>query len=152
MAGGSGFITAADASIVMSAPPVFPVGQIIQGFAPDDVFEVPQQTIAQVEMGVDGFLATGYVFVLQPWNFTLQPSSPSVTFFDSLKQAQDAARATFFIQGTVTLPSVGTTYVLVDGTLREYSPAASARQVLQPRKFGLVWRQILPVPSTLATI
>jgi len=152
MAGGSGFITAADASIVMAAPPIFPVPQPIQGFAPDDVFQVPDQTIAQVEMGVDGFLAAGFIFVLQPWNFTLQAPSPSVTFFDALRAAQTAALTTFFIQGIVTLPSTRLTYTLVDGTLREYAPAPSARQVLQPRRFGIVWRNILPAPANIATI
>ncbi len=145
-----GFITAANASIVMAAPPVFVVPQVIQGFAPDDVFEVPSQRIAQTEMGVDGFLAVGYVFVIQPWNFTLQASSPSVQFFDALKAAQDAVKSTFFIQGTVDLPSTGNAYVLVDGTLVDYSPASSARQVLQPRRFGINWRQILVTPSVPA--
>ena len=147
MSGGFGFITAADASIVMRCPPIFPTGQVIAGFAPDDVFEVPQQTIAQVEMGVDGFMAAGYVFVLQPWNFTLQAPSPSVGFFDAVKAANDAAKTTFLLQGVVNLPSTKTSYTLVDGILREYAPASSARQVLQPRKFGLVWRQILIAPS-----
>jgi hypothetical protein len=146
MSGGSGFITAADASIVMSAPPIFPQGQIIEGFAEDDVFEVPNQTIAEVRMGVDGFLAAGFIFVLQPWNFRLQASSPSVTFFDDLRQAQKARLTTYFIQGVVSLPSTGLTYALVDGTLREYAPAPSARQVLQSRSFGIAWRDIIPIP------
>lgn len=147
MAGGFGFITAADASIVMRCPPVFPVGQTIQGFAPDDVFEVPQQRISQNEMGVDGFMASGYVFVLQRWNFTLQASSPSIDFFDAIKAAQDAAKTNFAIQGSINLPANGRTYTLVNGIMEDYAPAPSARQVLQPRKFNLVWQQILVAPS-----
>jgi len=150
MAGGAGFITAADATIVMTAPPVFTAGQVIEGFAPDDVFEVPAQRIAQTEMGVDGFLAVGFVFVIQPWNFTLQASSPSVGFFDALRAAQLAARTSFFIQGTVDLPSTGNAYTLVNGTLVDYAPASSARQVLQPRRFGINWQSILVVPSVPA--
>jgi hypothetical protein len=152
MAGGSGFITAADASIVLTCPPIFVTGQHIQGFAPDDVFEVPAQRIAQVEMGVDGFLATGYIFVAFPWNFTLQASSPSVEVFDAVKSAQDAALTTFFWQGLISAPALGTTWTLIDGTLVDYAAAPPARQVFQPRKFGMVWRRIVPAPNIAALI
>jgi hypothetical protein len=147
MAGGAGFITAADATIVFTAPPLFIVGQPIKGFAPDDVFQVPQRVLAQTEMGVDGFLATGYVFNFQTWNFTLQAPSPSNGFFDDLVAAQDAAQATLFIQGTVELPSTGNAYILQNGTLVDYSPAPSARQVLQPRPYGIRWQKVIIIPA-----
>jgi hypothetical protein len=148
MAVGAGFITAADATIVFTAPPIFTAGQIIAGFAPDDVFQVPQRRLAQVEMGVDGFLASGFIFQLQPWNFTLQAPSPSNDFFDELVAAQLAAKTTFFIQGEVALPSTGRSYLMQNGTLVEYAPAPSARQVLQPRAYGISWANIIPIPST----
>jgi hypothetical protein len=143
MAGGAGFITAADATIVFTAPPIFTAGQVIEGFAPDDVFQVPQRVLAQTEMGVDGFLATGYVFNFQVWNFTLQAPAPSNEFFDDLVAAQDAARTTFFIQGTVDLPSTGKAYILQNGTLVDYAPAPAARQVLQPRPYGIRWQKVI---------
>ncbi len=152
MAGGSGFITAADAAIVLRCPPIFVTGQPIKGFAEDDVFEVPSQRIAEVQMGVDGYLATGFVFVAFPWNFTLQASSPSVAVFDAVKAAQDAALSTFFWQGAISAPAIGTSWTLVDGTLMDYAPAPAARKVFQPRKFGMLWRRILPVPAIAAAI
>lgn len=150
MAGGAGFITAADATIVMTAPPIFSAGQLIEGFAPDDVFQVPQRVLAQTEMGVDGFMAVGYVFNFQTWNFTLQAPSPSNGFFDDLVAAQDAAKTTFFIQGTVDLPSTGNSYILQNGTLVDYAPAPAARQVLQPRPYGIRWQRIIIVPAVPA--
>lgn len=147
MAGGAGFITAADATIVMTAPPLFTAGQVIEGFAPDDVFQVPQRVLAQTEMGVDGFMAVGYVFNFQTWNFTLQAPSPSNAFFDDLVAAQDAAKSTFFIQGTVDLPSTAKSYILQNGTLVDYAPAPAARQVLQPRPYGIRWQKIIIIPA-----
>lgn len=147
MAGGAGFITAADATIVFTAPPVFVAGQVIEGFAPDDVFRVPPRVLAQTEMGVDGFMAVGYVFNFQTWDFTLQAPSPSNAFFDDLVAAQDAAKTTFFIQGTVDLPSTGNSYILQNGTLREYAPAPAARQVLQPRPYSIAWQKVIIIPA-----
>jgi hypothetical protein len=150
MAGGAGFITAADATIVMTAPPIFTAGQVIAGFAPDDVFQVPQRQLAQTEMGVDGYMASGYIFNFQPWNFTLQAPSPSNSFFDDLVAAQDAAKATFYIQATVDLPSTGFSYILQNGTLVDYAPAPAARQVLQPRPYGIRWQKVIILPAVPA--
>lgn len=150
MAGGAGFITAADVTIVFTAPPIFTAGQVIAGFAQDDVFQVPQRRLAQVEMGVDDFVASGYIFQLQAWNFTLQAPSPSNDFFDDLVAAQDAARTTFFIQGTVDLPSTGKAYILQNGTLVDYAPAPGSRQVLQPRPYGIMWAKVIPIPAVPA--
>ena len=152
MAGGVGFITAADATIVFAAPPVFPIGQLIEGFAPDDVFEVPQRRLAQVEMGVDDFMAVGFVYQLQPWNFTLQASSPSNAVFDAVKAAQDAALATFFWQGTVTAPSLGQSWDLVNGSLTDYAPAPSAARTFRPRKYDMMWQRIIPIPFVAPTL
>ena len=150
MAGGAGFITAADATIVFTAPPVFEAGQVIEGFAPDDVFRVPPRVLAQTEMGVDGFMAVGYVFNFQSWDFTLQAPSPSNDFFDDLVAAQDAAKTTFFIQGAVDLPSTGKAYILQNGTLVDYAPAPAARQVLQPRAYGIRWQKVITIPAVPA--
>lgn len=147
MAGGVGFITAADATIVFAAPPVFPIGQLIEGFAPDDVFEVPQRRLAQVEMGVDDFMAVGFVYQLQPWNFTLQASSPSVSFFDAVAAASEAAGTVFLLQGEVTLPSTGSSWTLQNGVLVDYAPAPSVGQVQRPRKFNLVWQKVIVNPA-----
>jgi hypothetical protein len=152
MPGGAGYITAADAVITLLCLPVFTTGQRIQGFASDDIFDVPRQHIAEVEMGVDGYLATGYVFVVQPWNFTLQASSPSNAVFDAVKAAQDAALATYLWQGTVTGPSLGQSWDLVNGSLTDYAPAPSAARTFRPRKYDMMWQRIIPIPFVAPTL
>lgn len=151
MAGGITFITAADASIVFAAPPVLPP-TVIEGFAPDDVFEVPTRRLAQTEMGVDGIMAVGFIYQLQPWNFTLQSGVPSIAFFDALAAASDAAGEPFLIQAEVSLPSNGSSWTLQNGVLVDYAPAPAVRQVQQPRKFGINWQKVIVNPSVPAII
>lgn len=145
--GGVTFITAADAVVVLSAPPIFPIGQLIEGFAPDDVFEVPSRRLAQVEMGVDDTMAMGFIYQVQPWNFTLQSGVPSIGFFDGVAAAGEAAGTVFLLQGEVTLPSSGQSWTLQNGVLVDYSPAPNVGQVQRPRKFGCVWQKVIVNPA-----
>lgn len=148
----AGFITAADAIVTLACTPIFTAPQTIEGFGEDQVFGVPMVEIAITRMGVDGQMAAGYIFVKQPWNFTLLPSSPSCDVFDDVKAAQDAARTTFYWQGFVTAPSLGKSWELLNGTLTRYSPASDARQVFADRTFELTWQRVIPIPFIAPTV
>lgn len=142
----AGFITVADVIISLTAPPIFLAPQKIEGFAEDRVFNVPSQTIAIMKRGVDGAVAAGFIFIKQPWSFTLLPSSPSCGVFDTVVQGQKALRTTVFWNGFVTAPSLGQSWIMTNGILVNYSPASDAGQVFENRVFGLEWQDVIPVP------
>jgi Tail fiber protein gp32 len=142
----AGFITAADAIVTLAAPPVFPLPQTIEGFGEDRVFAVPRQRIAVTRRGVDGAMAQGYVFVKQPWNFILLPSSPSCVVFDTVKQFMDAGQASVYWSGIIAAPSIGVQWELLNGVMVDYSPASDASQVFQDREFGFEWQTIIVSP------
>lgn len=145
-----GDITAANAVILISVPLLLPTPTQIQGFSADDVFDVEDVDSAQVLMGVDGTLSAGMVFEPTPQTFTLQADSPSASFFEAWDTGQQAAAAVFPAQANVTLTGVGRSYQCVTGFLTRVNRIPSTKKLVQPRKWRIVWQQILPIPVGVA--
>lgn len=139
-------VTAATAVIALSIPLLFPTPQLIQGFATDDVFDVPAIQSVELMMGVDGIQSAGFVFVSIPWTFTLQADSASNDFFDTWWEQMQAAKDVFRANGTVRVPSLGKKWNLITGDLTNWKPAPDAKKLLQPRKHTITWNSIVPAP------
>lgn len=139
-------LTAANSVITLLITGILPVPQQLQGFATDDIFSTEAVESAEVLMGVDGKLSAGWVPTIKKQTYTLQADSPSNAIFDAWASAQEAAREIFAAQGSVSLPGLGTAYVMTTGYLTSYVPVPEAKKILQPRKFTVSWQAILPVP------
>lgn len=139
-------ITAANSQIVLVVATVFPVGQQLQGFAADDVFDTEALDNAETLMGVDGKLSGGYVFNPVKQNFALQADSPSNLIFDAWFAAQQAASEVYIASAVIHLPAVSRSYVMNRGFLTSYKPTPDAKKVLQPRKYQITWESIIPGP------
>lgn len=137
-------ITAATALYTLTINDLFPVPQTLQGYAAEDVFSSePVQTV-QVEMGIDGLMSAGFVFVPIRQTIILQANSPSVFLFDQWYSAMQTNRDIFFANGIVTLISVRSKYFLRKGALTDYMPMSDAGKVLRPRRFGITWESFSP--------
>ena len=84
-------ITSANSVLTLAVNGLFPVPQVIQGYAVDDAFEGEAVQQAEILMGVDGVLSAGKVFVPYKMTIHLQADSPSIFLFDAWRNAQDAA-------------------------------------------------------------
>ena len=142
-----GSITSANAVLTLSIPLLFPVPQQLQGFAADDIFDVPSLRSAETQMGVDGVLSAGFVFVPIPQTIALQADSASNLFFDTWWTQMQATKDTYQASGMVLLPSIGMKYALSQGTLTGYKPTPAAKRILQPRQFEITWASINPSPA-----
>lgn len=145
-----GDITAANAVILISVPLLLPVPTQIQGFAADDIFSNDDVDTADTMMGVDGVLSGGMIYAPTPWDVTLQADSPSASFFEAWDTGQQAAVAAFPAQMNVTLTSIGRSYQCVTGFLVRAKRMPDAKKVLQPRKWRIMWQQIIPIPVGIA--
>lgn len=141
-----GSITSANAILTLAIPLVFPVPQQLQGFAADDIFDVPALRSAEVQMGVDGVLSAGFVFVPVPQTLSLQADSASNALFDTWWAQMQATKNTYQAQGLIVLPSIGMKYTLVQGTLTQYKPTPAGKRILQPRQYEITWASINPAP------
>lgn len=139
-------LTAANAVIVLAAPPIISVPFQLQGFSADDVFDTASIESAEAVMGVDGVLSGGFVYVAIKQGFTLQADSASNSFFDNWFLGQKALQDTVIGSGTISLPSLGIKYDLVRGFLTGYKPSPDAKKILQPRKFEITWQSATPSP------
>ncbi len=139
-------LTSANSIIMLSATGLFPVAQQMQGFSAEDIFEAEEIDAAETVMGVDGKLSGGLIYVEKPWWIHLQANSASNAFFDTLIQTQIASNDIIQLQGSVSLPGLGSKYALSNGILKRYPPMPAGHKLLQPRKFTIVWENIAPAP------
>jgi hypothetical protein len=139
-----GFITAADAVLTLSVPPLFTAPQQLKGFAADDVYNIPQIRSVETQMGVDGVLSAGFVYVPIPQEVVLQADSASNNFFDTWWTQMEATKTTYGASGIIILPGIGTKFAMLNGFLTGYTPAPAAKRVLQPRRFEVTWQTIQP--------
>lgn len=141
-----GNITAANAVLTLSIPPLFPVPQQLQQFDVDDVYDVPQIKSVEVKMGVDGVLSGGFVYVQIPQRIVLQANSPSNAVFDTWWTQMQAAQDVYVASGIIRLPSIMTKFQMLVGFLTGYKPAPAAKKLLQPRDYEVTWQSISPAP------
>ena len=142
-----GDITAANTTIMISIPDLFPVPQQLQGFANDDIFDIPAIESVETLMGVDGRLSGGFVFKPIPMEVTLQADSASNQFFDQWWTQMQATLATFTANCIIRQPSIGAKTTLTNGFLTSYKPAPGAKKLLQPRRYMITWNTNAPAPA-----
>lgn len=140
-------ITSANAVLMISIPPLFAIPQQLQGFATDDIYDIPAIKSVEVMMGVDGKLSGGFVFAQVPQSITLQADSASNAVFDTWWNQMQAAKDTYIASGLIKLPGVFTKFSQRVGYLTGYKPAPAGKRVLQPRTYEITWQSIIPAPT-----
>ncbi len=139
-------ITSANSVFMLGASPLYPVAQQIQGYAADDAFTIEETEMAEVRMGVDGFLAGGYTPYPIPLSFTLQANSESNIIMDLIMDYQDSQIEVINFFASFSIPSLGMIYDMQNGYLVKGSPMASAKKVMEARKFSITFNNIMRVP------
>ena len=137
-------LTSANAIITLSQAVLFPTPFQIAQFAADDVTGMPDVTILEDQMGVDGVLSFGFVWVPRGQEITLKADSPSVAFFDAISVQQEAVQDVYPLNGTILLPSIGKLFNLINGGLRRYKPMPDVKKILQPLRYGILWNRVVP--------
>jgi len=139
-------ITSANAVVMIGVTGVFNTAQQLQQFAADDIFTNDAVQAAETAMGVDGFLAAGFVFAPVPWSVSLMADSPSNDFFDQWYQANVQAVDVYRANGIVILKSLGKKFNLNNGALTTYRNMPDAAKTLRSRAFGITWQSVTPAP------
>lgn len=139
-------ITGANVVIMLSQTTLFSTPQQIQGFGPDDVTDMDPVKILEHLIGVDGVLTFGFVYVERMQEITLMADSVSNRFFDTINTQQEASQTAYPLNGTITMPSIGTMFTCINGGLETYKPMPQVKKIIQPRKYRIVWNKVVPVP------
>lgn len=133
-------VTSSNSVLLIGAAGLFPTPVLLQGFAQDDAYSMPNIDVSENLIGVDGIKSSGFIPTLKEMEITLQADSDSNTFFEDLFAAQEASMSLFLLFGSVSQPAIQRSYNLSNGSLKGYSPLAAAKKILQPRKFSIVWQ------------
>lgn len=140
-------ITASNAVIMLNIPLVFPAPVQLQGFSADNVFGTDALAESEVQMGVDGLLSAGFVYVPVKQNYTLMANSESNDVFDAWRAANVAQGESIEADAIVLLKSIAKKFTMTKGYLTSWQPAPDAQRVLQPRRHEITWERISPSPN-----
>lgn len=139
-------ITSANAEYSLSVSGLFPVPQVLQGYAADDGFTSEAVVNAETVMGLDGHLSGGFVFNPVKQTITIMPDSPSLLVFQQWANQQYGTREVIIGNASIAIPSIGQTYVLTRGFLTSYMPIPDVKKILQPVKFEITWGSVVGAP------
>lgn len=139
-------LTTANSVFALSVASVYPTPQLLQGYATDDAFTADDVAPVEVLMGVDGKLSGGFTPVPYVMTIMFQADSPSCRVFDDWHAAQKAAKEVYTASGLIALQGTGQKYAASKGFLTGYSPAPSAKKILQPRKFVITFEDFSMSP------
>lgn len=132
-------ITSANAIVMLSVDVVFPTPQKLVGFAVDAGFDTETAEVAEVQLGIDGFAAAGWLPRVITQTYSLIAASPSFRMFEDWAAAQDTLREIYQANGTIELPAIKRKYSLRQGVMTRVSVMPNARRVLDARQFTIVW-------------
>lgn len=127
-----GNITSANSTAVLTVAGLFPSGLTLQQYATDQSITMDEVTSAETRMGVDGFMAAGWVPSIKSITIMLEASSPSAVALGQLFRAQEQARNPLECTLTVRVPAIGKTYTYSGGVLKTGTPFPSHKKVLEP--------------------
>jgi hypothetical protein len=136
-------LTNANSVITLTIPGIFNSPQTLYGFSADNMFTTSSIKSAEGVMGVDGRLSFGWVPQIKTQDFMLQADSPSMYILDQWVQTQNTAREIYACNGTIYLPGVGMAYTLTRGALESYNIMPDGQKTLAPRKFTIIWQDII---------
>ena len=120
-------ITSANIVLTLGVVGLFDTPQTIRGFAPDAAVATQAAAIGESQVGVDGFIAHGFVFGIMPIEVDLLANSPSIKFFDDWIAAELAVREKLLF-------AAGGTQVEGDNRfLDKLDPAFVARDLVDDR-------------------
>ncbi len=135
-------ITSANASIQLAIAILFPRPQQIQGFAEGDVFDATSIKINEIQMGVDGQMSSGFVWVAKPITFHLLADSASNGIFDEWASQMEANQTTFAASGLITLDT-GEKFTMNNGALTDYMWIPPAKRLLMPRAHTVTFQKVI---------
>ena len=140
-------ITAANSVYLLTIPGLYDTPQLLVGYMADAAFDTEAASPAEVVIGVDGVMSSGYTPYVTAQVISLMPDSPSSIIFEEWLAAQKSQAEVLPAFATIALPSVSRKYTLTNGVLTSIMAIPSARKVLQGRPFTITWNEISPANS-----
>lgn len=135
-------ITSANATAYMVVKDLYPTGFALNNFSTDQAVDQSEDTIAETRMGVDGYMAAGYVPSIKAVTIKFEATSPSVQYLNNLYLASQKNRRTYEITLVVKVPAVNKTYTYSGGVLKTGKLLPGLKKVLDPVSYGFDFEKV----------
>ena len=129
-------ITSANATAYMVVKDLYPAGFELNNFATDQAIDEGEDTIAETRMGVDGYMAAGYVPTIKSVTISFEAASPTVKYMDNIYLASQKNRRTYECTLVVTVPAIGKTYTYSYGVMKTAKVLPAIKTVLDAVAYG----------------
>lgn len=126
-------ITSANATVAISVESLFSVN--LENFSADSSFTSDTVQAAETRMGVDGHMAAGYTPAIKTVTINLEAGSPSATFLQLLRQAQEVNMKPYKVQMIISVPAIGKRYSFSNGVLQSFKDLPDGQNVLSPSQW-----------------
>ena len=126
----------------MTVDELFPNGFLLEQFGADAALTADAVQEAETQMTVDGELVAGYTPAPKAVTITLQPTSPSIPYLDTLVQAQRSNNRLYRIGLTVRIRATGKTYNFIKGFLTSTPVMPGIGKTLQPLVYGFTFKSV----------
>ena len=126
-------ITSANATVAMSVESLF--STTLQQFSADSSFVSDTVQATETRMGVDGHMVAGFTPAIKTLTINLEASSPSLSFMQLLRQAQEANLKPYEVQIVISIPSIGKRYTFSTGVLQSFKDLPDGNTVLAPTQW-----------------
>ncbi len=139
-------ITSADGTFILSSADIALAATEIGGWAADAAWAFDNVNMAETILGVDGKLSAGWVPRAYQMTVTIMPDSDAIEVFNAFQLACDASKTVYRLNGVLTLPGLGRSFMMTRGVLQNYTPVPTGQKVLQAQTFQIMWEGVKPVP------
>lgn len=126
-------ITSANATVAIAVEGLF--STTLQNFSADSSWTSDTVQATETRMGVDGFMVAGFTPQIKTLTINLEPSSPSLSFMQLLRQAQEANLKPYKVQVVISIPSIKRRYTFSEGVLQSFKDIADGNTVLSPTQW-----------------
>lgn len=140
-------ITAATAQFSLAIPGLFNSPILLGGWAADDAFMGEALENAEVVMGVDARMSTGWVPNPVKVALVFQPDSPSIDVMNAWGVAQQGTKEVYIANGSVYIPATTYKYALTKGVLVNWRPLPELKRIIQPQRYELTFESVIGGPT-----
>lgn len=135
-------VTSANAVAVMTVADLFPAGFQLEQFSSDASFSQGDDTIAETRMGVDGHMVAGFTPSIKTITITVEPSSPSLDYLETVYKAMQQNLKTYEITLIITMPSIGKVRKYSGGVMKTGKILPDGQKTLAPIAFTFDFEKV----------
>lgn len=135
-------ITSANAIVMIQVAEMIPQATRLEKFSTDAIAQADTFAVAEVRMGVDGFVAAGQTPKPISITINLEANTPSERLLYRVLKTQAQEHTVYAVTLTIRVPAQKSTYTFTDGTLTEGVAMNNLGTMLEKSSWKMVFGSV----------